>query len=145
MNRVIDCRSEEKQQKKLFTAMRTGATSSFVLFINRFADGKTSHGRIGYAGRILSKSIGSQDEESYHHAPYVPQTRLSSASCSLFLRRPRRCVTARLIEDDNGIILLPSRHCQLLHQTHELRHSFTHPRSSETFLSSASALILIES
>lgn len=32
-----------------------------IFFTNRFTDGNTSHGRIGYAGRILSKIRCSQD------------------------------------------------------------------------------------
>jgi hypothetical protein len=35
----------------------------FYIFTDRFAEENTSHGRIGYAGRILSESIGSRDVE----------------------------------------------------------------------------------
>jgi hypothetical protein len=41
-------------------------------FSNRFAEENTSHGRIGYAGRILSESIGSRDD--------VNEEKLSSCS-----------------------------------------------------------------
>jgi hypothetical protein len=36
--------------------------SCSTFFTDRFAEENTSHGRIGYAGRILSESIGSRDE-----------------------------------------------------------------------------------
>ena len=58
-------------------------------FTNRFAEENTSHGRIGYAGRILSASIGSRDDvnggKSYHHVPYVPKTQTFTDFLLLFL------------------------------------------------------------
>jgi hypothetical protein len=46
--------------------------SRCAFFSNRFAEENTSHGRIGYAGRILSESIGSRDD--------VEEEKLSSCS-----------------------------------------------------------------
>ena len=56
------------------------AYSDWYFFINRFVDVNTSQGRIGDAGRILSKDprVRQDDEEkSYHHVVYVPNNFIS--------------------------------------------------------------------
>jgi hypothetical protein len=53
-----------KKLPSMFMTMRIGRQQVVFaphFFINRFTDENTSHGRIRYAGRILSYSIGSQD------------------------------------------------------------------------------------
>ena len=68
------------------------AYSEWFFFINRFVDVNTSQGRIGDAGRILSKDprVGQDDDDdeerkkSYHHVVYVPNNFISLPPFSYF-------------------------------------------------------------
>jgi hypothetical protein len=110
MNRLIDCRSETTRSRRGVHDHREHvnfSNKSLVLnfFINRFTDGNTSHGRIGYAGRILSKNIGSQDdveEEKLSSCSIRAQNTKLPADCFVLLAR---CVAAA----DNSIVVA-SRH-----------------------------------